>query len=137
MGMKSLEEVILEKLKIDDIVIDKEFPIDGTVDDMIEFLKDKAFKYVRCDGAIDKWFNKYKSRCYYYNGENLWFGDTTKGMISSKNPIFMYKTLHNSFSVYYCDDKGNVCGIIYAAIANLKENKKKFLQELNKRFGWQ
>ena len=42
--MKNLKDTIIEKIKVDDIILNKEeFPIDGTIDDMIEFLKDYGF----------------------------------------------------------------------------------------------
>lgn len=45
--MKNLRDIILEKLKVDDIsLVKKEFPIDGTINEIIEFLKDAGFKKV-------------------------------------------------------------------------------------------
>jgi len=134
--MKNLKDAILEKLKVDDIVLEEKFPIDGTLDDMIKFLEGNGFKYVRCDGAIDKWFNKYKSKCFYKNSERLWFADTSKEKISEDNPIFSYRVQHKSFTVYYCN-QGIVYWLAGETIENSKENKEEFLRELNKRFGWQ
>lgn len=45
--MKALKDSILEKLKVDDISIE-DFPIDGTADDIVEFLEENGFK--RIDG---------------------------------------------------------------------------------------
>ena len=36
--LKNLKDVILEKLKVDDIIFGVKFPIDGTFEEMIEFL---------------------------------------------------------------------------------------------------
>ena len=137
MEMKNLKDV-LEKLKVDDIVLDTVFPINGTLNDIIEFLKDNGFKYVRCGGGIDEWFNGYKSKCFYKTEENLWFGDTSKEKISEDNPIFIYRILQNSFGVFYCDNSGNLYWLSGQKdkIKNSKENKREFLEELNKRFGW-
>ena len=105
---------------------------------LIEFLKDNGFKYVRCGGGIDEWFNGYKSKCFYKTEENLWFGDTSKEKISEDNPIFIYRILQNSFGVFYCDNSGNLYWLSGQKdkIKNSKENKREFLEELNKRFGW-
>ena len=133
----SIKDAILEKLKVDDILLDKEeFPIDGTLNDIIEFLKDNGFEYVECRGGIDEYFNKYKSKCFYKNDVHLWFGDTSKEKISKKNPIFSYRFLFESFGVYYCV-QDDVCWLVGENYENSKENKKEFLEELNKRFGWE
>lgn len=42
--MKNLKD-ILEKLKVDDITFD-EFPINGTADDIVEFLEENGFKKI-------------------------------------------------------------------------------------------
>ena len=34
----SIKDAILEKLKIDDIVLNGKFPIDGTIEEMMKFL---------------------------------------------------------------------------------------------------
>ena len=136
MGMKNLVDV-LEKLKIDDINLN-EFPIDGTIEEMIKFLEEKGFKYVYCGCGIDEWFSNYKSKCFYKTKGNLWFGDTSKEKISKDNPIFIYRILYNTFGVFYCDNSGNLYWLAGQRdkIKNSKENKEEFLRELNKRFGW-
>lgn len=131
-----LNNVIYEKLKVDDITFDK-FPINGTLNDIIEFLKDNDFKYVHCGGGIDEWFNNYKSKCFYKTEEHLWFGDTSKEKISKDNPIFMYRILYNSFGVYYCNKNGIMRWLVGENTVNTEKQREKFLEELNKRFGWQ
>ena len=44
--MKELTNYINEKLKVDDIVPDNEFPIDGTVEEMSNFLTEIGFKEI-------------------------------------------------------------------------------------------
>ena len=44
MVMKNLKDV-LEKLKVDDIIIDK-FPIDGSIEDIIKFLIENGYKEI-------------------------------------------------------------------------------------------
>ena len=137
--MKNLKDIlnntILEKLKVDDITFDG-FPIDGTLDDIIKFLENNNFEYTHINGAIDEWFNNYKSKCFYKTENLLWFGDTSKEKISKDNPIFIYRILNNTFGVYYCDNDGRICWIVYAG-SKKSEDRKEFLEELNKRFGWQ
>ena len=136
--MKALKDILVEKLKIDDINLNGNFPIDGTLEDMTKFLEENGFKYVECRSDIDECFNKYKSKCFYKNNEYLWFGDTSKDDVSKKNPIFTYRILQNNFSVYYCRNSSRIYWLVgeFGKIKNLKENKKEFLKELNKRFRW-
>ena len=135
--MKTITDV-LEKLRVDDIILNDRFPIDGTLKEMMQFLEENGFKYVECRSDIDECFNKYKSKCFYKNNEYLWFGDTSKEEISKKNPIFTYRILQNNFSVYYCGTSGRIYWLVgeLGKIKNSKENKEEFLRELNKRFGW-
>ena len=73
--MKSLTDVleklsidsISEKLSIDSIVLTTNFPIDGTIDDMVEFLEDAGFKEISSCGVWSQTFEKYKKynvKCY-------------------------------------------------------------------------
>lgn len=136
--MKSIAD-IYEKLKVDDINLNEvKFPIDGTLDDMIKFLEENEFKYVYvyCGDNEDEYFNKYKSKCFYKDNYQIWFGDTTKEKISKDNPIFTYNTFVNVFSVYYYDNKGRIIWLLETENKNSKENKKEFLEELKKHFGW-
>ena len=41
--MMNLKDTVLEKLRVDDIVFD-EFPVDGTIDDAVKFLKNMVLK---------------------------------------------------------------------------------------------
>ena len=52
MGMKIIAD-IYEKLKVDDIVLTEKFPIDGTIEEMMQFLEENGFKYVECRSDID------------------------------------------------------------------------------------
>ena len=126
--MKSLID-ILEKLKVDDIIIEK-FPIDGTGNDIITFLKNEGFTYVLCNNSINEEFNKCGCKCFYYTSSRFWFGDTSKEKNKKKNPIFLNKKKSEGwlFSVYYTMHNE----IIY----NVVDDRKEFLKELNKCFGW-
>ena len=138
MVMKNLKDV-LEKLRVDDIVLPAKFPINGTVDDITKFLENNDFKLVHFNGAISEGFNKCKSKCFYKNTTQLWFVDTSKEPIWEMNPIFTYRILSNSFGVYYFDAVGRICWLTgeLGKIKNSKENREEFLEELNKRFGWE
>lgn len=125
--MKSLID-ILEKLKVDDIIIEK-FPIDGTGNDIITFLKNEGFTYVLCNNSINEEFNKCGCKCFYYTSSRFWFGDTSKEKISKKNPIFYICFNKPIYSVYYIDSEDNGIDIV-------DNNKKEFMKELNKRFNW-
>ena len=134
--MKNLKDV-LEKLKVDSIVLDKEFPIDGTLNDMIAFLEGEGFHYI--DGEhIKESLNAEKTKCFMLDLKTkssrsdlttIWFADTSKEEISKKNPVFNI-VYDSRYSVYYINQLGNIIDIV-------KNDKKKFLQELNKRFMWQ
>lgn len=131
--MKNLKDTILEKLKVDDIILNKEeFPIDGTIDDMIEFLKSEGFKEiddVKGRSATD-FFNSKHDKCYWLR-DKLWiyFGDTSKNNITPTNELFTiivsksgsreYRRINN----YSCSD-------------DYRNNTKAFLKILNKQFGW-
>ena len=134
--MKNLKDSILEKLRVDDIIINNEFPIEGTMDDMIKFLEENGF--VAADeshnykGTADDMFDHNKSKCFYQTSNRFWFADTSKEKISKKNPIFFIAITEKIFSVYYCDSDEPYWGIDI-----VKNDKKAFLKELNKRFGWQ
>ena len=131
--MKNLKDAILEKLKVDDIVFN-EFPIDSELDDMIEFLKDKGFKLLKNnDESISNLFNKCHERCIRNINNSLWFADTSKKRISKDNPVFYIKC--NSEDVK--DNILKVYSIEDVTIDIIVENdKKEFLEELNKRFDW-
>ena len=132
--MKNLRDV-LEKLRVDDIVLNDKFPIDGTLDDMIEFLKDKGFKEVvkQSGTPASEALNKEKNKCFIKdkikNVYHLWFANTSKQKISKDNPIFFIDETLLFYNVYYIGQAGYTVDIVI-------RDKKEFLKELNKRFGW-
>lgn len=127
--MKNLKEILLEKLSIDSITPDIEFPIDGTCDKILEFLKEQGFKEVAnsTSDSISKILNIKRNKCFInYNNTTIWFTDTSKKEVSEDNPIFLIEksSKASSFSVY----------IPKKVIVN--NDKKAFLEELNKCFNW-
>ena len=128
--MKSLKDTIYEKLKVDDIVLEEKFPMDGNFDEIIDFLTEQGFKEVpnSTGNTISKILNKESNKCFInYNNDTIWFADTTKKEVSDDNPIFLIEKWSkvSSFSVF----------TPYKVI--VEKNKKAFIKELNKRFGWQ
>jgi len=128
--MKNLKDV-LEKLRVDDIVINAEFPIDGTIEEMIKFLEGQNFIDISMHhGSISRIFNDMKKKCVVKFGNRFSFADTSKEKISKDNPIF-YICLDDpvAYSVYYKNNYDSTIDIV-------ENDKKAFLEELNKRFGW-
>ena len=125
--MKNLKDTIYEKLKVDDISFNK-FPIDGTLEDIAEFLEEEGFQQVEY-GYVKTAFNGARAKCFMIFTTTIRFADTSKKEVSKDNPIFYIDFEDKEdYSVFYC---GN--GLITDIVVN---NKKEFLKELNKRFGW-
>ena len=127
--MKTLKD-ILEKLKIDDIVLGEKFPIDGIMDDMIAFLENEGFKRIQQHTLFpSQVFNFKKDKCLYISDDQIFFADTSKKKISENNPLFLIGYSPEIYNVYYVDPLGDTIDIVV-------NNKKKFLEEVNKQFGW-
>ena len=122
---------ILEKLKVDDIILYEKFPIDGSIEDMIEFLKENNFKFIKNVDSVRVLFDSANSKCYTTYKDKIWFADTSKEKISKKNPVFTHVgSKHiNTYTVYFINNIGTVEHIV-------EDDKKAFMEELNKRFGW-
>lgn len=129
--MKNLKDAILEKLKVDDIMLDIEFPINGTIEDICRFLEENDFKFIENVDKISTLFNSTKSKCYTTYNNRIWFTDTSKGEISKKNPVFTY--MNNGYNKYYTIYYTNNLGLVKYIVENDRES---FLKELNKYFGW-
>ena len=129
--MKNLKDV-LEKLRVDDIVLGEKFPTSEDLKDVIEFLKKEGFKEYKIDktGVIGT-LNKNKGKIFLLKENNnrlLWFADTSKVKISERNPVFFlikYGNMRMEWR-YFGED--------YETIS---ADKNKVIDLLNKRFGWQ
>ena len=138
--MKNLKDSILEKLRVDDIIINNEFPIDGTLKEIIEFLEgegfveEEDFKEANDSGKLSVSFDLAKSKCLKVYGKTIYFADTSKKRISKDNPIFLITNdldqFETVFAVYYFTGKMNWI------LGYKNTDKRLFLRELNKRFGW-
>ena len=134
--MKNLKDTILEKLKVDDIVLNGEFPIDGTLEEIVEFLEDTGFKEVPNLASWDKTFKNYKK----YNVKCF---DADRGshksikIINRSNPRFKNKLFYiklNPEDKYY-EDKYNIFDDITTAKTQCWDaryaSKEEFLEELS------
>ena len=132
--MKNLRDIILEKLKVDDIsLVKKEFPIDGTINEIIEFLKDAGFKkvpsYAGWNATVEN-FKKNNVKCFSVN-----IGATTiVEIIDRSNHKLKNKLFTIKLSSYYnIDDKYTIDDDMTAKTdANVRTvPKEDFLKELS------
>lgn len=91
--MKPINDYIVERIKIDNVKPACDFPINGTIDDMIKFLKMNGFEETRfTPGNIFTFLNKRSAKqlAYYnyFDAVRLWFADTTN-KITEDNPVFL------------------------------------------------
>ena len=133
MTMKNLKDSILEKLSIDNINLNGEFPVDGTIEEMAEFLEEEGFQQLDSSIVTIPAANDAEAKCFMIDKTEteLWFADTSKEKISKKNPIFSIEIYFKStvFSTYAFNSRG-----FYERI--IDNDKKAFIKELNKHFGW-
>ena len=127
--MRELTKYITEKLKVDDIVLEEKFPIDGTLVDIVKFLEEQKFVHIKSGGVPNIIFNENKKRVFMNGPRDLWFADTSKEDICKDNPVFYmhlneYNKSNSNFSVYI------------PSFDIVDNDKEEFLKELNKRFGW-
>ena len=134
--MKELTNYINEKLKVDDIVPDKEeFPIDKDSKKIIEFLKAQGFKELD-DNKIHDWskyfieMDKMSTKVYSLtpaddddNVDSLKFANTTKVRIGNNNPLFliMHDLTTKEFKYQLC----------YSHWGYEDVSKKVFLEKIN------
>ena len=133
--MKNIVD-IYEKLKVDDIVLNnEEFPINGTFDEMIDFLKEYDFKEVKYD--FDKHFlysesirdfnNKHK-RVFIANREEgeIIFADTSREEISAKNLMYSIVPMIDEYTGRCLRNEDTTFSNKYTEKEFAKEMKKYF-----------
>ena len=136
--MKELATYINEKLDIGNVNL-KEFPITGPFEEVKQFLTASGFREMTTGRVlfsfleITKLFNNTLTfgkgdRVFYTRTDDdlhiIYFGDTTKGSISKKNPLYSIK--------FEGDDN-----IVYQKIVSYlgeEIEKDEFLREINKHF---
>lgn len=134
--MRRLKDSILEKLKVDDITFDA-FPIDGSVEEILEFLKSNSF--IRIDKKIKLWSDVISE---FVNRSGKLF--ILEDHIKDPNYVFSLKLIntknqayHNKFFLYNLKTTGEkellICEIIDVYDTNDERvDEGKFLNELNK-----
>jgi hypothetical protein len=130
--MKPLNNYITERIRVDNIK-HLEFPIDGTIDDMVKFLK--AYNFEECDTKNKKYsskvfLNDMKAKSYVisFDYTRIWFADTSKNEISKINPMFFISLKSSTI--------GEIYEIMYGDGTDLKINKNAFVRELKRHFGF-
>lgn len=137
MGMKSIAD-IYEKLSIDSVRVVKGFPIDGTLDDIADFLRKNDFKevhepthrklynYGRRQGKVFLIERDWNKECRTNRYGAIFFADTSEGCIDRGNPLYCV----------YCEDPNvRFCDFDYHHFVGAPTNSE-FLEAINERFGW-
>jgi hypothetical protein len=97
--MESLNNYIVERIRIDNVkhVKHSEFPVDGTVEEIVDFLKEQGFKEINDphSGFSDsaKFLNDMKGKCFSVDTRGwevlgVEFADTSTNKISEDNPFY-------------------------------------------------
>lgn len=115
--MKELINYINEKLDINKVSLpSKEFPMDGNMDEIVDFLADHDFaqiKYHRTEFYYQykKDFNNLRTKCFMVQSRKkgeitdiVFFGDTSKEDISKDNKLFMITFEPGNIQYEYYDD---------------------------------
>ena len=133
--MKNLKDSILEKLKVDNIILnEEEFPIDAEYEQIIEFLQNNNFKKIS-DNRLRGWSDVVgkickHSKCYIV-GDRDGDGNFNFRIANlEKLPLtfFMYYNRHNETRYVISD-------ILSARSSRDKKvSKEEWLREINKLF---
>jgi hypothetical protein len=140
--MNQLNDYIFERIRIDNIRILK-FPIDGTYDEVIIFLKEAGFGELPYKYRMGKYkirnevdtihaFNTERSLLFYGwaipEGCIIRFADTSTEKISVDNPMFeiWYDKNHKRYAFWITKEDSKMHTASY----------DEFKKLLNKQFGW-
>ena len=133
--MKNLKDSILEKLSVDNIIPDNYFPIDKSINDMVNFLIENGYKeipYERFwDDTIDK-FSKTTGKCFMASNINLemfFLSFMDRSNSKFKNILFNITEESNKCNYTILDIETAVGGGDAKHI-----NKKQFLKKVNNLF---
>jgi hypothetical protein len=123
--METLNNYITERIRIDNIK-HLEFPIDGTIDDMVEFLQSQGFSRMYPNTfALRSKFNEVNNKCFVAKvNKAIWFADTSNDEINGDNPIFSVDEETSNYRSYYIWGYDNIDEV----------SKKTFLEAINKQF---
>lgn len=101
--MKPINEYITERIRIDN-TRRPEFPINGTVDEQIEYLRHCGFEKIPALDNPIYTMNNQKGRKVVWNlGSMLRFADVTKRQISEKNPALCCNPSSKYYALEYSD----------------------------------
>jgi len=115
--MKNLVDILLEKLDIDDVKIGnskyfvKDFPLDNTIEKIVNYLKDNDFKEVSWPtmkelSEFKKDLEKENWKVFtMYGNEMIRFANTTYDTISKDNPIFVIYKGKSANHLYFESNK--------------------------------
>lgn len=130
--MRNLYDYIYEKLSLDNISLDNtfDFPIDGTPEEMIDWLENEGFYSIYYTGISKKTFDRKQGHTVYASmkkdnkSNTIYFADTSKNPVSKNNPVFNVNYLFGkpSFYLYFNDDD------------RIELNKDEWLKAANKNF---
>jgi hypothetical protein len=133
--METLNNYITERIRVDNIK-HREFPIDGTQEDMIQFLENQGyfgFSWLsETPSGWSKVFNYYKQKSFFSKPEDRWgyaylkFADTTNNNIGKENPIYEIRFEGNN----------KIFNNIMYGNRSIPVSKEEFLERLNKQFNW-
>lgn len=131
--MKELTSYITEKLDINKVALNSDFPIKGTINDVIVFLEKCGFKNlgIRPPTAeqIFQEFEESTGKVFMYDTDANWirFADNKDGKISKKNPIY---------TIFFNQDIYTTQTSAYGYGYTKRDSKEVFGKLLNKRFGF-
>lgn len=92
--MKPINNYINERLNPRQLGPSKMFPVSGTCDEMIDFLKSLGFEQIYSLGSVlsdyPKKFNEVKRRAFFVNRSMgfIVFANTSRQNISENNPVY-------------------------------------------------
>ena len=135
--MKTIDNYILERLNPRHLGSTDKFPINGTMDEIVEFLKRQGYEKLHNRYYASEWhqfvsiFNHLHIQgwMYYLAGDftTLTFADTTDKEISKENQMIQ---------IHFRNDKPIEWIAVSDRFAEKYCTEKEFLDILNEQFGW-
>ena len=123
--MKPINNYIVERIKIDNIK-HQEFPIDGKIDDIVDFLQNQGFSRIQPNTTINlrSQFNIAETKCFVVERTTIWFADTSKNNGGDHSPVFSIECLSQKQGWYYIWGYNSMNAV----------DKEEFLEAINKQF---
>ena len=125
--METLNNYITERIRIDNIKSAR-FPIDGKIDDIVDFLQFQGFSQIQTDILNRSKFNEANNKCFIAKvNKAIWFADTSNDEINNHNNIFSVDDESLNYRSYFIWGGHNIIDEV---------SKEFFLEAINKRFGF-